>query len=75
MLDTNEDILSDVPGVTILGVHYNKLSIEEPIRTKPYSLPFVSLYTVCKEVCKIIRLHNAKFMAIVAGVFGPGITN
>lgn len=72
MLDTNEDILSDVPGVTILGVHYNKLTTDEPIRTKPYSLPFVSL---CEEVCKIIRLHNVNFMAIVAGMFAPGITN
>lgn len=55
LLDDFEDVLSDVPGVTTLGVHDIKLTTNEPVRTKPYPLPFVSRDTVCEEVRKMIE--------------------
>lgn len=61
--DDFEDVLLDVPGVTTLGVHDIKLTTNEPVRTNPYPLPFVSRDTVCKEVQKMIE----------AGVIEPSI--
>lgn len=55
LLDDFEDVLSDVPGVTTLGVHDIKLTTNKPVRTKPYPLPFVSRDTVCEAVRKMIE--------------------
>lgn len=55
LLDDFEDVLSDVPCVTTLGVHDIKLTTNEPVRTKPYPLPFVSRDTVCEEVRRMIE--------------------
>lgn len=41
--------------MTNLGVHDIKLTINEPVRSKPYPLPFVSRDTVCEEVRKMIE--------------------
>lgn len=41
--------------MTTLGVHDIKLTTNEPVRTKPYPLPFVSRDTVCEEVRKMIE--------------------
>lgn len=40
LLDGFSDVLSDLPGLTILGVHQIKLTSDKPIRSKPYPLPF-----------------------------------
>lgn len=46
LLDDFENVLSDNRGVMTLGVHDIKLTTNEPVRTKPYPLPFVSRDTV-----------------------------
>ncbi|XP_062600904.1 uncharacterized protein LOC134262520 [Saccostrea cucullata] len=47
LLENVSDVLSDVPGLTNLGVHHIKLTNEKPTRTKPYLLPFTSKDIVC----------------------------
>lgn len=53
LLDEFSDVLSDLPGLTTLGVHQIKLTSDKPIRRKPYPLPFTSRETVCEEVRKM----------------------
>lgn len=55
MLDEFSDVLSDLPGLTTLGVHQIKLTSEKPIRSKPYPLSFTSRDTVCEEVRKMLE--------------------
>ena len=54
LLDEFSDVLSDIPGLTTLGVHQIKLTSNQPIRTKPYPLPFISRDDVCAEVRKML---------------------
>ena len=39
VLEEFQDVFTDVPGVTNLGKHSITLTTEEPIYSKPYSLP------------------------------------
>lgn len=55
LLDEFSDVLSDLPGLTTLGVHQIKLTSDKPIRSKPYPLPFTSRDTVCEEVRKMLE--------------------
>lgn len=55
LLDGFSDVLSDLPGLTILGVHQIKLTSDKPIRSKPYPLPFTSRNIVCEEVRKMLE--------------------
>ncbi|XP_062613758.1 uncharacterized protein LOC134275492 [Saccostrea cucullata] len=55
LLEDFSDVLSDVPGLTNLGVHHIKLTSDQPIRTKPYPLPFTSKDVVCDEVRKMVE--------------------
>ncbi|XP_061176104.1 uncharacterized protein LOC133185059 [Saccostrea echinata] len=56
LLDDFSDVLTDVPGLTNLGVHHIKLTNDQPIRTKPYPLPFISRDVVCDEVKKMLEV-------------------
>lgn len=55
LLDEFSDVLSDLPGLTTLGVHQIKLTSDKHIRSKPYPLHFTSRDTVCEEVRKILE--------------------
>lgn len=55
LLDELSDVLSDLPGLTTLGVHQIKLTSDKPIRSKPYPLPFTLRDTVCEEVRKMLE--------------------
>ena len=44
------DVFADVPKVTTLGVHSNKLTNKEPIRSKAYPLPFAIRESVDREL-------------------------
>ena len=39
VLEEFQDVFTDVRGLTNLGKHSITLTTEEPIRSKPYSLP------------------------------------
>lgn len=55
LLDEFSDVLSDLPGLTTLGVHQIKLTSDKPIRSKPYPPPFTSRDTVREEVRKMLK--------------------
>ncbi|XP_062605318.1 uncharacterized protein LOC134267107 [Saccostrea cucullata] len=55
LLEDFSDVLSDVPGLTNLGVHHFKLTSDWPIRIKPNPLPFTSKDVVCDEVKKEVE--------------------
>nr|XP_034325279.1 uncharacterized protein LOC105323550 isoform X4 [Crassostrea gigas] len=49
------DVLTDAPGLTTLAKHEIRLTSENPVRTKPYPLPFTSRETVCEEVRRMLE--------------------
>ena len=51
-----QDIFSDVPGSTDLGEHQIQLLTDEPVRAKPYPLPYHMRAVVEKEVKDMIKL-------------------
>ena len=48
--------LTDMPGNSKVGEHDIKLTSDEPIRSKPYPLPFALQETVCKEVDSMLEM-------------------
>lgn len=56
LLYEHEHVLSDVPGRTNVLQHDIKLTSDDPVRLKPYSIPYAMLETVNKEVDKMIDL-------------------
>lgn len=64
------DVLSDMPGCTTFDEHRIKLTGDQPVRSKPYSLPFTSCETACEEVRNmitsgVIEQSNSPYCSIV----------
>jgi len=49
------DVFTDVPGLTNLGKHSITLTTEEPIHSKPYSLPHAMQKEVEKELNDMLK--------------------
>lgn len=54
LIAEHSDVLSDMPGCTTLDEHRIKMTGDQPVRSKPYCLPFTSRETVCEEVRNMI---------------------
>ena len=50
LLQDYDDVLTDLPGRTTIGEHDIKLTTDEPIRSKPYPIPFALKETVKEEI-------------------------
>ena len=55
LLHEFEDIFSDIPGETNLGEHKIELTTSEPIRVKPYPIPYAKRTTIEEEVQKMLK--------------------
>ena len=56
LLEEFHTVFSDVPAMTNCIEHVIKLSSNEPIKLKPYPLPFTSQQVVRDEVCSMLEL-------------------
>ena len=56
VLEEFRDVFIDVPGLTNLGKHSITLTTEEPIHSKPYSLPHAMKKEVEKELDDMLQL-------------------
>lgn len=56
LLDKYSNVLSDIPGKTNVLEHDIKLTCDEPIRVKPYPIPYAMIETVNKELDNMIDL-------------------
>ena len=50
-----QDVFSDVPGETNLGEHRIELTTKEPIRVKPYPMPYAKRQPVQEEIGKMLE--------------------
>ncbi|VDI63075.1 Hypothetical predicted protein, partial [Mytilus galloprovincialis] len=56
LLDKFSHVLTDIPGRTNVLQHDIKLTSDDPVRFKPYPIPYAMLDTVNKEVDKMIEM-------------------
>ena len=56
LLGNFRNIMTDLPGKTNLDEHSIKLSTSEPIRSKPYPLPYALQETVDSEVKQMLKM-------------------
>ena len=56
VLEEFQDVFSDVPNITNLGEHSIKLTTDEPVYSKPYSLPHAMQAEVEKELETMLNL-------------------
>jgi len=56
VLEEFHDVFTDVPGLTNLGEHSITLTTEEPIHSRPYSLPHSMQKKVEKELDDMLKL-------------------
>ena len=56
MLDEFSDVFTDVPGRSNIEDHKVKLTSDEPVRSKPYPLPYVTKQQVADEVDKMLKM-------------------
>ena len=56
VLEECQDVFTDVPGLTNLGEHSITLTTEEPIHSRPYSLPHSMQKEVEKELDDMLKL-------------------
>jgi len=56
VLEEFQDVFTDVPGLTNLGKHSITLTTEEPIHSRPYSLPHSMQKEVDKELDDMLKL-------------------
>ena len=56
LLDEYKDIFTDVPNITNLGEHKIKLTTNEPIKGKAYSLPHAMRETLDKEIDSMLAM-------------------
>jgi len=56
VLEEFQDVFTDVPGLTNFGKHSITLTTEEPIHSKPYSLPHAMQKEVEKELDDMLKL-------------------
>ena len=54
LMEENETIFTDAPGITELVEHEIKLTTSQPIRVKPYPIPFSQASVVEDEVRKML---------------------
>ena len=47
LIEEFQDIFTDKPRITNLGEHEMKLTVEDPIRSKPYTLPYAMRVQLC----------------------------
>ncbi|XP_038052264.1 uncharacterized protein LOC119724977 [Patiria miniata] len=57
VLSEYPNVLTDLPGRTTVGEHDIKLTSNDPIRFKPYPLPFAMRDTVDEEVAQMQKLE------------------
>lgn len=50
------DVLTDIPGTTNLVEHKINVTSSEPVRVKPYPVPFYTERTISEEVQKMLQL-------------------
>jgi len=55
-LEEFQDVFTDVPGLTNLAEHSITLTTEEPIHSRPYSLPHSMQKEVEKELDDMLKL-------------------
>ena len=58
MLEEYQDVFTDVPGLTNLGKHSITLTTDEPMYSKPYSLPHAMQKEVEKELDDMVNWDN-----------------
>lgn len=51
------DVLTDIPGKTNLVEHKIVVTSSEPVRVKPYPIPFGTEKTITEEVQKMLQLN------------------
>ncbi|CAC5413817.1 unnamed protein product [Mytilus coruscus] len=57
LLDQFSHVLSDIPGRTDVLQHEIKLTSDDPVRFKPYPIPYAMLKTVNTEVDNMIEMN------------------
>lgn len=57
LCESYDDILTDVPGTTDLVKHKIELTSSDPIRLKPYPIPFNMENVIKEEVRKMLQLN------------------
>ena len=57
LLHSFSDVLTDIPGTTNLVKHKIELTSLDPIRLKPYPIPFNTEETIREEVEKMLKLN------------------
>ena len=56
LLQNHREVMTDAPGRTNLAYHEIKTTSTEPIRSKPYPLPYALRETVNREIDDMLRL-------------------
>nr|XP_034307430.1 uncharacterized protein LOC117682907 [Crassostrea gigas] len=57
LCDSFSDVFTDIPGMTNLVEHKIVVTSSEPVRVKPYPIPFSTEKTITKEVQKMLQLN------------------
>ena len=57
LCNSYSDVLTDIPGVTNLVKHKIELTSSDPIRIKPYPIPFHTENVIREEVEKMLKLN------------------
>ncbi|XP_065939102.1 uncharacterized protein [Magallana gigas] len=57
LCDSFSDVFTDIPGMTNLVEHKIVVTSSEPVRVKPYPIPFSTEKTVTEEVQKMLQLN------------------
>lgn len=57
LCDSFSDVFTDIPGMTNLVEHKIVVTSSEPVRVKPYPIPFSTEKTITEEVQKMLQLN------------------
>ncbi|XP_065925767.1 uncharacterized protein [Magallana gigas] len=57
LCDSFSDVFTDIPGMTNLMEHKIVVTSSEPVRVKPYPIPFSTEKTITEEVQKMLQLN------------------
>ena len=57
ILKNYQDIFTDIPGMTNIGEHEINLTSEQPLRMKPYPLPYALRDTVKSEIQSMLDMN------------------
>ena len=80
MLQRYDEVLSTLPGCTNVEVHHIYTTTDEPVREKPYPLPYAVRETINKEIEEMLKLgvirpSNSPYVSIPVIVGKPDGTN